>query len=112
VWVGFDELRTLGKGETGAKAGAPIWIDFMRAALAGEPKLPFAAPPEVRWRRIDRETGLLAAPDQTKKTRFECFLAGQEPTEFAPRAASGGLAQTGARGGDTEAAVSRIVPAL
>jgi penicillin-binding protein 1A len=113
VWVGFDELRTLGRGETGAKAGAPIWIDFMRAALAKQPKLPFAAPPEVRWRRVDRETGLLAAPDEAQGTRLECFLSGHEPTEVAPTAAATGLAQTGAAGGSKpDVPVSRIVPAL
>ena len=30
VWVGFDKNRSLGRGETGAKAALPIWIDFIR----------------------------------------------------------------------------------
>jgi penicillin-binding protein 1A len=34
VWVGFDEKRTLGDKETGAKAALPIWIDFMATALS------------------------------------------------------------------------------
>jgi penicillin-binding protein 1A len=33
VWVGFDEKKTLGEKETGARAALPIWIDFMAAAL-------------------------------------------------------------------------------
>jgi penicillin-binding protein 1A len=33
VWVGFDEKKTLGVRETGARAALPIWIDFMTAAL-------------------------------------------------------------------------------
>jgi penicillin-binding protein 1A len=33
VWVGFDEKKTLGDKETGARAALPIWIDFMAAAL-------------------------------------------------------------------------------
>jgi membrane carboxypeptidase/penicillin-binding protein len=33
VWVGFDEKRTLGNKETGARAALPIWIDFMETAL-------------------------------------------------------------------------------
>jgi penicillin-binding protein 1A len=36
VWMGFDEKKTLGSKETGAHAALPIWIDFMRAALAGK----------------------------------------------------------------------------
>lgn len=37
VWVGFDEKRTLGEKETGAKAALPIWMDFMAAAFAAQP---------------------------------------------------------------------------
>jgi penicillin-binding protein 1A len=33
VWVGFDEKKTLGNKESGAKAALPIWMDFMAAAL-------------------------------------------------------------------------------
>jgi penicillin-binding protein 1A len=37
VWVGFDNRDTLGNKETGAAAALPIWIDFMRTAIAGKP---------------------------------------------------------------------------
>ncbi|MGH9605317.1 MAG: penicillin-binding protein 1A [Terracidiphilus sp.] len=37
VWVGYDSEESLGKGETGARAALPIWIDFMRAAIANHP---------------------------------------------------------------------------
>jgi penicillin-binding protein 1A len=33
VWVGYDEKRPLGSGETGAQAALPIWIDYMRAYI-------------------------------------------------------------------------------
>jgi penicillin-binding protein 1A len=36
TWVGFDSRQSLGEKETGAKAALPIWIDFMRAAIAGK----------------------------------------------------------------------------
>ena len=34
VWVGYDEKRPLGSGETGAQAALPIWIDYMRAYIS------------------------------------------------------------------------------
>jgi penicillin-binding protein 1A len=37
VWVGYDSRESLGKRETGAAAALPIWINFMRAAIAGKP---------------------------------------------------------------------------
>ena len=36
VWVGYDARVPLGEGETGAKAALPVWMDFMRAAIAGK----------------------------------------------------------------------------
>jgi penicillin-binding protein 1A len=36
VWVGFDEKKTLGAKETGARTALPIWMDFMKVALSGK----------------------------------------------------------------------------
>ncbi len=47
VWMGFDEKKSLGPRETGAHAALPIWIDFMKIALAGKEPGEFAAPPEL-----------------------------------------------------------------
>jgi penicillin-binding protein 1A len=33
VWVGYDEKKPIGNGETGATAALPIWIDFMRTYI-------------------------------------------------------------------------------
>jgi penicillin-binding protein 1A len=43
VWVGFDDKQiSLGKKETGARAALPIWLEFMKTALEGQPALEFA----------------------------------------------------------------------
>ena len=36
VWIGYDEKKSLGAKESGARAALPIWINFMKAALAGK----------------------------------------------------------------------------
>ncbi|MGD0830050.1 MAG: PBP1A family penicillin-binding protein [Terracidiphilus sp.] len=36
VWVGFDSRESLGDKETGARAALPIWMTWMRAAIAGK----------------------------------------------------------------------------
>jgi penicillin-binding protein 1A len=41
VYVGFDNPRTLGDGEVGGKVAAPIFRDFMMAALKDQPATPF-----------------------------------------------------------------------
>jgi penicillin-binding protein 1A len=37
VWVGRDDFKSLGYREYGGKAALPIWIDYMRVALDGQP---------------------------------------------------------------------------
>ncbi|MEO5561131.1 MAG: penicillin-binding protein 1A [Dokdonella sp.] len=60
-WVGFDDFSSLGRGEFGAKAALPIWIDFMRTALKDMPEQAFDMPPGITRVRIDPVSGLLAA---------------------------------------------------
>jgi penicillin-binding protein 1A len=43
TWIGFDNRQSLGDKETGAKAALPIWIDFMKEAVAAKPDERFAA---------------------------------------------------------------------
>jgi penicillin-binding protein 1A len=47
VWVGYDEKKSLGAKETGARAALPIWMDFMKVALAGKDPGDFQPPPEL-----------------------------------------------------------------
>jgi penicillin-binding protein 1A len=86
VWVGFDDMKKLGKGEAGGKTALPIWLDFMSKSLAGKPTKDFTSPPGVVIQRIDKATGLLAAPGQEANTLDEVFLNGTAPTEQAPAA--------------------------
>jgi penicillin-binding protein 1A len=80
VWVGHDVGQVLGKGETGAGAALPIWIDFMEQALAPRPNRDFPVPPGISFARVSRKTGLLAGED-TEKSYFQAFIEGTEPTE-------------------------------
>jgi penicillin-binding protein 1A len=52
VYTGFDDNRSLGKGETGAVAALPIFIEFMQEALKGLPPLDFKAPPNTKFAQI------------------------------------------------------------
>ena len=46
AWMGFDHPRSLGIGETGGGAALPIWLDFMKVALKGQPETPPGPMPE------------------------------------------------------------------
>jgi penicillin-binding protein 1A len=45
VWIGYDEKKSLGEKETGARAALPIWMQFMSVALAGKDPGEFPAAP-------------------------------------------------------------------
>jgi penicillin-binding protein 1A len=84
VWVGFDQERSLGHGETGSRAAAPIWLGFMQQILEKEPVRVFQVPEGVVFTKIDAETGLLPIPESAH-TIFECFKEGTVPTETTPK---------------------------
>lgn len=77
VWIGFDNPKTI--YEHGSEAALPIWIEFMRDALAGKPEHTMAEPPGITRARIDPGSGLLAAPGQ-KNAIFEIFTRDSVPT--------------------------------
>jgi penicillin-binding protein 1A len=84
VWVGFDEKRSMGEKETGARVALPIWIDFMTGALEAIPDRSFPEPHGIVRREICKETGLLAT-SHCAETRVEVFISGTEPLRFCNR---------------------------
>ena len=58
TWIGFDNRQTLGEKETGARAALPMWMDFMKAAVADKPNEEFA-----RANAPKRQIEVQAEPD-------------------------------------------------
>ena len=80
VYLGFDQPRSLGKKATGGLLSAPVFRDFMMAALKDKPATPFRVPPGVRLVRVDYKTGARAAPGDAGPIILEAFKPGTEPT--------------------------------
>jgi penicillin-binding protein 1A len=86
VWVGFDEPRSLGKRETGARAALPIWRAFMERAFVDESPQDFPVPPDMVIVSIDRDTGRKAnLRADCHATISEVFVRGSEPTEYCSK---------------------------
>ncbi len=79
VWVGFDDMkRSLGAGEVGGRAAAPIWSNFMRNTLDLSEPQGFLIPEGIVRLPIDPKTGLLSL-----ETAFmEYFKEGTNPKEY------------------------------
>ena len=87
VWVGYDNQKPLGSGETGAKAALPIWLSFMTEAVKAYPNVDFIVPPGVVFASIDPTTGKLA-PQNSASSIKEAFIEGTEPTEASEKSAA------------------------
>ncbi len=60
VFLGYDQPRAMGKGQTGGVLAAPIFAEFMKVALKDAPPKEFQVPPGIELIPIDRRTGLQA----------------------------------------------------
>jgi len=81
-WVGYDQERPLGEKETGSKAAAPAWVEFMLAATSKQPAREFPVPDSIEFRAIDPKTGLLI-PEDSPEATVEVFAPGTAPTRYA-----------------------------
>jgi penicillin-binding protein 1A len=75
VWVGYDEKKPIGNGETGATAALPIWTDFMRKyiELYGDRKNPPTFEPPGNIVFVELDSGVT-----------EAFISGTQPAPVLP----------------------------
>ncbi|MGE0387819.1 MAG: penicillin-binding protein 1A [Gammaproteobacteria bacterium] len=91
AWLGFDQLQSLGRDETGGRAALPMWMDFMRVALEGTPPAILEQPQGLVTVRINPATGALAGAGDARVI-YETFRADNVPR------GGGGEAPTGPGG--------------
>jgi penicillin-binding protein 1A len=80
TWIGYDQEKSLGHGETGGQAALPGWISFMEKATRSMEPIPFPIPDTIEFHNVDAATGLLA-PDDAPLLNIEAFAPGTAPTE-------------------------------
>ena len=110
VYVGYDTPDSLGKDQTGGHVAAPIFRDFMIAALANVPPADFRIPPGLRLYRVDPSSGLPTtsdgaaiyeaykpgtAPGQRRAAGAEASSDGEPAAEDAPAEAATGNPDAG-----------------
>jgi penicillin-binding protein 1A len=84
VWTGFSEqLKTLGKRQTGALAALPMWTDIMLEAHKGLPPKSFPTPPGIIRVAVCTDTGMLPS-SRCPHVSEEVFREGDEPKLLCP----------------------------
>jgi penicillin-binding protein 1A len=96
VFIGYDNPKPMGHGETGGGTAAPIFADFFKLALKDKPAIPFRTPPDIRMVMVNKTTGLRT--DRNDRDAIEeYFKPGTEPAEGYP-VAEGGEQETSPAG--------------
>ena len=79
VYVGYDNPKSLGRKETGSSVAAPIFRDFMMAALKDKPAIPFRIPSGIRLVRVNAKSGAPARYGD-QDVILEAFKPGTVPS--------------------------------
>ncbi|MGO7791085.1 penicillin-binding protein 1A [Rhizobium ruizarguesonis] len=80
LYMGFDTPAPLGRGGTGGVLSAPIFNEFMQAAVKDMPESKFVIPSGMNLISIDRKTGM-AAGEGDPNTIVEAFKPGTGPAD-------------------------------
>lgn len=80
IYIGFDQPTPMGKGMTGGGLAAPIFKEFMQAALKDKPHPAFRAPGGMTLVSIDRKTGMRAS-GKGGTVIVEAFKPGTGPAD-------------------------------
>jgi penicillin-binding protein 1A len=70
----------MGKGMTGGHVAAPVFANFMKAALADKKAVPFRIPPGIRLVRVSLRTGLRAQGGE-RDAVLEAFKPNEDPDD-------------------------------
>jgi len=95
VYLGYDQPRSMGGYAQGGRIAAPIFKQWAKAALADQLKVPFVAPPGIRWVRIDRASGkrvygvFPTTEDPKSSVIWEAFQPQTEPRRSYRREGGG-----------------------
>jgi len=79
VFIGYDKPRSLGDSATAGQYAAPVFRDFMAAALKDKPDVKFRVPSQMKLVRVNRATGLRVGPGED--AILEAFKPGTGPPD-------------------------------
>jgi penicillin-binding protein 1A len=80
AYMGYDKPRHITGGASGGHTAAPMVRDFLKAALADKPAVPFRVPAGIKLIRIDAKSGTRLGPGSTGGL-LEAFKPGTAPPD-------------------------------
>jgi penicillin-binding protein 1A len=98
AWMGFDDFKPLGRGETGGQAGLGMWVDFMGQALADTPEAVLDVPEGMVEVLVDKTRGRPASRESGNTIvewipqEYASAIEGPQPVHFVGQRQSGAAA--------------------
>lgn len=83
VWVGFDEFKTMGRGQYGGEVALPMWVEYMKEAVIKYPPSEYEKPEKIKFVRVDSMSGKLA--HEGEPAVKVPYRKGTEPKDLAPK---------------------------
>ena len=111
VFIGFDDNRSLGEGETGAAGSVPIFMDFMREALRGQPTEDFKPPKDTKYVMVAGRREAFRPGTEPRAIPTAMTQAGPSPYGQAWPGGRPGGAEPGAAASTPPAAPKPTTPA-
>jgi len=79
VWIGHDQKKPIGYGQTGTEAALPIWIEIMKAWIGDRKEPPkFEPPGNIVFVAVDKGSGGTIDPSAPGAIS-EAFISGTQP---------------------------------
>jgi len=80
VYVGYDQLQSMGRGGTGASSALPIWLEYRKAVEDRYPPEDFAPPEGIVWSRVENSQAVSSKGEHAPESYFLPFVEGTQPS--------------------------------
>jgi penicillin-binding protein 1A len=94
VYVGYDQLQSMGREGSGAHTALPIWLDYRKAVEDRYPPDDFLPPEGIVWARVENSQAVGSKGQPAPESYFLPFIEGTQPTVTDVGAASAGANAT------------------
>ena len=89
VYVGYDQLQSMGRGGTGAQTALPIWLAYRQAVEDRYPPEDFTPPEGIVWARVENSQAVSSKGEHVSESYFLPFVEGTQPGVTDVGAAAG-----------------------
>ncbi|MBU1229228.1 MAG: PBP1A family penicillin-binding protein [Proteobacteria bacterium] len=89
VYVGYDQLQSMGREGSGAHTALPIWLEYRKAVENSYPPEDFLPPEGIVWSRVENSQAVSSKGEHAPESYFLPFMEGTQPSVTDVGAAAG-----------------------